>query len=131
MLFPGLPHLQLQLVKLQVKNVWGRGYTYVGNWCLWSNITADLGFIVHTVCYYCVMVARQQILKSFGGGCKLRMRVQHLGTVATLSQTQNIRVYGTVQNPTIRTRNGMKCTCMNEVMHKHSLGYIVIVLGKF
>ena len=51
--------------------------------------------------------------------------------VATLSQTQHMRVCGTVQNPTIRTRNGMKCMCMNEVMHKHSLGYIVIVLGKF
>ena len=28
--------------------------------CLWSNITwvcADLGFTVHTLCYYCVMVA--------------------------------------------------------------------------
>ena len=58
--------------------------------CLWSNITwvcANLGFIVHTLCYYCEMVAtnccRQQGIKSFGGDlkcCKSRMRVQHLGT---------------------------------------------------
>ena len=49
-------------------------------------VCANLGFIVHTPCHYCEMVAtavpRQQGLKAFGGGLesyKLRKRVQHLG----------------------------------------------------
>ena len=55
-----------------------------------SNITitwicANFGFIVHTLCHYCELVATaagKQSLKAFGGGlndCSLKMRVQYLG----------------------------------------------------
>ena len=87
-LIPGLLHLQILPVKLQAENAWGRGhigYQMFAGICgailVW--VCTNLGFIVHTLCHYCEMVAtacsRQQGLKTFRGGlknCKLRMRVK-------------------------------------------------------
>ena len=49
-------------------------------------ICADLGFIVHTLCHYCEIVATaagnkvSKYLEVHGlKSCKLRVRVQHLG----------------------------------------------------
>ena len=60
----GLPHLQLHVAcKITVEEHLGKRLCRISNvcQCLWSNIItwvcANLGFIVHTLCHYCEMVA--------------------------------------------------------------------------